>query len=169
MMEKKIGVSIPVIQPRLRTTTLSRVLVCVDSTHGREYAGRIYTAIYENPMRFQNWSQFCQGMDRLFDGFRFPQVTHEYRSFRKGAGGEERMEDAMLKPREELTLPSEAGEAGTFIVHVQFRQNASWQGKIQWVEGKKTQSFRSTLELMKLMDEALHHEDDPPRATWDED
>lgn len=156
-------------EPRLRTTTLSRVLVCVDSTWDREYAGRIYTVIYENPMRFQNWSQFCQGMDGLFDDFRFPQTTHEYRSFHRGGGGDERMEDIMLKPRDEIALPKETGEAGTFIVHVQFRQNASWQGKIQWVEGKKTQSFRSTLELMKLMDEALHHDSDPPQATWDEE
>lgn len=43
----------------------------------------------------------------------------------------------------------------TFIVQVQFRQNATWQGSIHWNEKNKTQYFRSTLEMIKLMDEAL--------------
>lgn len=46
-------------------------------------------------------------------------------------------------------------EPNTFIIRVQYRQNASWQGSVQWVEGGKEQHFRSALELIKLMDEAL--------------
>ena len=41
----------------------------------------------------------------------------------------------------------------TFIIHVQFRRNATWQGTIQWVESQKQQSFRSTLEMLRLIDE----------------
>lgn len=47
-----------------------------------------------------------------------------------------------------------AGQA-TFIVHVQYRQNATWQGQVTWAEKEKIQSFRSALELIKLMDSAL--------------
>jgi len=36
-----------------------------------------------------------------------------------------------------------------------FRQHASWQGGVLWVEGKAEQSFRSALELILLMDSAL--------------
>ena len=46
-------------------------------------------------------------------------------------------------------------EPKTFIIRVQHRQNASWQGSVQWVEGGKEQHFRSALELIKMMDEAL--------------
>ena len=42
-----------------------------------------------------------------------------------------------------------------FVIHVQFRQNATWQGTIEWLEENKTQRFRSTLEMLKLMEEAL--------------
>jgi hypothetical protein len=55
--------------------------------------------------------------------------------------------------REELK-GRRAGQA-TFIVHVQYRQNATWQGQVTWAEKEKIQSFRSALELIKLMDSAL--------------
>ncbi|MBR5519561.1 MAG: hypothetical protein IKU55_02470 [Clostridia bacterium] len=47
------------------------------------------------------------------------------------------------------------GEKGTFVVHVQYRQNATWQGTVVWADKNKTQRFRSALELMKLIDSAL--------------
>jgi len=44
---------------------------------------------------------------------------------------------------------------GTFEVSVKFMQNSTWQGEILWVEKGKKQNFRSSLEMLKLMDEAL--------------
>ena len=43
----------------------------------------------------------------------------------------------------------------TFMVKVQYRQNASWQGTIRWLEGNVEKPFRSTLELIKLMDNVV--------------
>jgi hypothetical protein len=43
----------------------------------------------------------------------------------------------------------------SFLVQIKFRQNNCWQGTIQWLEGQKTCSFRSVLEMLRLMDEAL--------------
>jgi len=43
----------------------------------------------------------------------------------------------------------------TFLVKIKYRQNSSWQGSVQWVEGGKTQNFKSCLELMRLMDTAV--------------
>ena len=42
--------------------------------------------------------------------------------------------------------------SATFIVRIQYRQNASWQGQVTWAEENKTASFRSALELLKLID-----------------
>ena len=47
------------------------------------------------------------------------------------------------------------GKKGTFVVHVQYLENSTWQGEIRWVEKGKNVSFRSELELLKLMDNAL--------------
>ena len=43
----------------------------------------------------------------------------------------------------------------TFIVKVEFSENSSWQGKVIWAEENKTVRFRSALELIKLMEEAI--------------
>jgi hypothetical protein len=45
-----------------------------------------------------------------------------------------------------------------FIIHVKFRQNSTWQGEIKWVDKDKTQYFRSSLEMVKLIDRALEEE-----------
>jgi len=58
-------------------------------------------------------------------------------------------------------MKSQTGQRGggnancTFEITVRFTQNATWQGQIQWFESKKKQNFRSALEMLKLMDEAL--------------
>jgi len=44
---------------------------------------------------------------------------------------------------------------GTFIVKIMNQQNSTWQGSVTWVEEQKTEYFRSALELVKMMDEAM--------------
>jgi len=34
-------------------------------------------------------------------------------------------------------------------------QNNTWQGQIHWIENNRKQNFRSVLEMLRLMDEAL--------------
>ncbi|MBQ4577883.1 MAG: hypothetical protein IJA84_02365 [Clostridia bacterium] len=43
----------------------------------------------------------------------------------------------------------------SFIVNILQQQNASWQGTVTWVDENKTQSFRSALELIRLIDSTL--------------
>ena len=40
-------------------------------------------------------------------------------------------------------------------MHVISQENATWQGQVTWLDEKETKSFRSLLELIKLMDEAV--------------
>ena len=44
---------------------------------------------------------------------------------------------------------------GTFEISVKFMQNSTWQGEIYWVDKNQKQNFRSALEMLKLIDEAL--------------
>lgn len=53
----------------------------------------------------------------------------------------------------------------TFIIDVKGNQNNTWQGTIQWVQEQKKVSFRSTLELIRLMDSAIVP--DQKDVTWD--
>ncbi|MDO4540545.1 MAG: hypothetical protein Q4B48_05540 [Syntrophomonadaceae bacterium] len=136
----------------------SRVLVCVDDIVARDARGRLYTSFLEQPMLFNSIMEMFNLLDDWFDRSNFPQTTHEYRSF-KGTR-------PVTEPADEgndfmaVNDRNEQGEKATFIIHVQFRQNASWQGTIQWVNEKKTQRFRSALEMIKLIDGALQQEED---------
>lgn len=42
-----------------------------------------------------------------------------------------------------------------FLVRIQYRQNTTWQGTIQWLDGKKSKHFRSLMELIMLIQEAM--------------
>ncbi len=58
----------------------------------------------------------------------------------------------------------------TFTIKIDFQQHYTWQGVIFWVEGGKSQKFRSELEMMKLMMEALaeHNDKEQEPPSWDE-
>ena len=53
-----------------------------------------------------------------------------------------------------------ANKKETFVIEVQYQQNATWQGTIEWLNKKKTRNFRSALEMLKLMEEALGEEEE---------
>lgn len=45
--------------------------------------------------------------------------------------------------------------SNTFVIKVLNIQNDSWQGSITWADKNKTQHFRSALELIHLIDDAV--------------
>jgi hypothetical protein len=52
------------------------------------------------------------------------------------------------------------GAQGTFVIRILNRQNSTWQGVVTCVEKKEEQSFRSLLELIKLIDSTFDEEDE---------
>ena len=56
----------------------------------------------------------------------------------------------------------------SFLVTIQFQQNATWQGTITWTEKNLTQRFRSTLEMIKLMDDAARQCIPDEGPSWEE-
>ena len=53
---------------------------------------------------------------------------------------------------------AEGKKRGTFVVKIEYCQNETWQGQVIWAEEHRTERFRSALELIKLMNEALANE-----------
>ncbi len=41
------------------------------------------------------------------------------------------------------------------MIYIISQENATWQGQVTWLNKKETRSFRSMLELIKLMDTVL--------------
>ena len=52
-------------------------------------------------------------------------------------------------------MEQETGARRTFVIHILNQQNATWQGTVTWSENGKKVPFRSALELLYLMDEAV--------------
>ena len=50
---------------------------------------------------------------------------------------------------------AESKKTGAFIVNIKRQENASWQGELTWADTNQKMNFRTTLELIKMMDEAL--------------
>lgn len=128
--------------------------ICIDGEIGHEGWGKIYHCYSKDGQSFSNIHQLIKLMDDLMDHLKYPQSSMKLRTFKdnnvKYEGeliGEQVMDkNDVLKNR---------GEKGTFVVHVMYRQNATWQGEVVWTEKGEVRKFRSALELMKLIDSAL--------------
>ena len=57
----------------------------------------------------------------------------------------------------------------SFVVHVKYRQNATWQGSITWTDKNVTRNFRSAFEMLKLMDDAVQESDAQESLDWSEE
>ncbi len=123
-----------------RTTT-----VCIDSYENAVLKGRLYNPYLKEGKKFQSGTQFLIEMEQMLDRMNFPASFTATRTF------------AAL-PEYETGPPAKPppdGVVATFTIRILFRQHASWQGSITWLEGRQEQSFRSVLELLLLMDSAI--------------
>lgn len=120
------------------------LLVCVDRYENGVPQGQLYLPGQQGE-RFTSLSQLLLRGDRMFEqngiqSFTVPRIF------------------AVTRPLEEA--PCDAGEMtrgniATFELRLLFRQHASWQGEVLWLEKNTRQNFRSVLELVCLMDSAL--------------
>lgn len=120
-------------------------VVCVDSYDGQVLQGRLHNP-FGPAESFHSTIDFLMRMEDLLDSMKFPQSFTAARS--------------LLKPPAKPVAAAsdsgpEEGKLATFAVRVLFRQNASWQGSVTWLETGVEESFRSVLELLMMMDGAL--------------
>lgn len=61
-------------------------------------------------------------------------------------------------------MNEETGTRGTFIIRILNTQHDTWQGTVTWADEKRTESFRSALELVHLIDSTMgdHKKPLPP-------
>ena len=120
-------------------------LVCVDRYDRRVPEGRFYNPHYPSGKPFCGVIDLVKQLDQMLDEMHFPTPYTKVRSFAD-------------VPIPKAMPPEEAerreGEVATLALRILFRQNASWQGSVTWLEGRREESFRSVLELMYLLDSA---------------
>lgn len=125
--------------------------ICIDDYQHGIFSGRIYHLSLDQPVQFQGILSLIKEMDQYLDHCDFPQVSMQLRSFitkeKDNSNTEERAITATKVPKDYIR-----GKLATFRVRVMFRQNATWQGSIRWLEADQEERFRSALELIMLMD-----------------
>lgn len=142
-------------------STASRVLIHIKQHKDGQLAGVLYSPYLEKSFSFADVVDFTNQLDGVFDSISFPQAAMRYRRFRREderkTGGEAQPPNNGQEKAEEMAMTEKlTGQEGdTFVVHVQFRQNATWQGTVAWAGQNQALHFRSTLELLKIMDSAL--------------
>lgn len=123
------------------------IRLCVDTYTDGVFAGRFFhPGAVGGVQSFKSLSQLLVGAENLFDENKFPQSFEAKRSF---VARTAHMADKIPE------LPRESGRLATFVIRLLFRQHASWQGLVTWVESKVEEPFRSVLELVLMMDGAL--------------
>jgi len=120
-------------------------LVCVDSYEDRVLSGRLYNPLWSEGILFTSAVDMIRALEKLMDKLDVPHQLPALRTF------ETREFDQ--HPFEVQTPPT--GALATFQLRILYRRHASWQGSILWVDENRTEAFRSTMELLLLMDSAL--------------
>ena len=100
-------------------------LVCVDDYQDSILRGRLYNPYFSTGSSFQSLMEFLRRMEELLDEMQFPQSFTAVRAF------------GDPPQRKAASPPVQEGKCATFSVRVLFRQNASWQGSVTWLEGKR--------------------------------
>ena len=135
--------------------------ICIDEYNCGEMKGRIYSSLREEPDNFNSVITLVKQINDIFDEGDFPQATMRCRGFGKKlapAPKHETERKAADAVRSFATRNNIRGRKATFRVRVMFRQNASWQGSLVWVEKNREENFRSVLEMMMLIDSSFEEE-----------
>lgn len=121
-------------------------VICMDDYGAERCRGRLCNPFLGGAVQFGSLMQMLLKMETLLDEMHFPQSFTAKREFTP----------AERTPVVGADTGGETGRMATFAVRVLFRQNASWQGSVTWLEENREESFRSTLELLMLMHSALN-------------
>jgi hypothetical protein len=137
----------------VNVATSSIVCICIDEKKPEGDVIRLFHCYADEAVQFKDIGRLPIEMEELFESIYFPQSTTKSRSFVMRNNKIER--NTTNKQLPEQTVRSRRGKMATFVVQVQYRQNATWQGKVLWADKNKSINFRSALELLKLIDSAL--------------
>ena len=136
-----------------------RMFICVDAHEDGVLEGKLYSAFSPEPLCFGSMLMLLRHMDDWLDGLAHIQRHEDRRTLlapsnpREGIAAQLDKQPVPGGP----AVPDALGTVATFSLMIQFRQNATWQGEVTWVEQKRSTSFRSVLELLRMMDDVLQY------------
>lgn len=108
-------------------------ILCIDAVQNDASGGRFYYGDLSAEYAFSRLDRFFLAVDNILDG---------------GAP------DLPARQRENEAVWY-SGKIATFKVQILYRRNAGWQGSVMWLETRHEEQFRSELELMSIIHQAL--------------
>lgn len=127
-------------------------IIAVDEYSNENFEGKLYNPFYSQCIQIKSIQQLIKEIDSLLDEIGCPMSGMEKRTFTRSLTSDGRaahLADKTQAPR---------GKVATFAIKIQYRNNASWQGVVKWLEGEAEECFRSALELFYLLDSAMKNE-----------
>ena len=121
-------------------------LLCLDTLN----EGSFFSPHLAKSTTFSTLTDFLMIADRYCDEMVMPQHAMEPRNFGKQLAAKRYNRKDVIIRTDPAKVRSK-GKMATFIITVLFRHNASWQGTVRWIDGKQEAHFRSTLELLQLI------------------
>lgn len=145
--------------------TSAALRVCVDQMEGGRISGRVVSRRLTRPIRFDDVGSLLLQIEAVLDVQKFPQAFQRTRTFQpRQAPGEEAPAAAQTAPAApslaegmpEAEVEAAHGAVSTFLLFVFTRQNTTWQGVLDWLDGSPRVRYSSVLELLKLVDGHLN-------------
>lgn len=121
-------------------------LLCIDSYDNCILAGRFCNPSLGESGTFQSMAQLLMKIEQCLDIQNAPQAFHTQRRF---------FSEQPVWPESDGQFRPRPGAAATFTLQILFRRNASWQGSLCWLETGQECSFRSALEMIGLINDAM--------------
>lgn len=146
------------------TANAGKVAVILDENNNSVFSGTVRSFYFNAFARFRSLDELLFAMEDLFDTLRYPMQTVQYRVFNNKILRTNKPKQVYIMERSEKAAAHP--EKTTFIINVLYRQNATWQGNIHWVNQNQTVNFRSTNELIRLMESAMSRDTDEV-VDWD--
>jgi len=130
------------------SSNITRFRIIFEKTDNFDIAGTLYNDSYGIAIDFKGIRQMLSRLDVFFDYVNFPQATHKKRSFHSEAAKQGVQPPSGLREANEEEL---RGKKANLLLHVQFRQNSTWQGTLEFLTEKRIKRFRSELEMIEMI------------------
>ena len=119
-----------------------------------DISGILLNECYGFIIKFNGIREMLSSLDKLFDYVNFPMTSNNERMFLESSkdNKKELPQNLFIYDKNSDDI---AGKQPTFIINIQFRHNSTWQGSINWIEKNKLKRFKSELQLINLITDAL--------------
>ncbi len=141
---------------------LNAVLIAADAYEQQDFSGRIYTRFQEDPIPFASSMELLMKLEEKYDEWAFPENTVLYRSFYRKSyqreAAKSRAKTFLANRRlgeNEPPLQPVEGKLATFLLECRQRQHGDWSGTLRLDIETEAHPFRSSLELLRMMDSSI--------------